>query len=83
MNDTTSDRPKDGDEPVDRAEQDLKATVDSIRTDIDRLATIEDEKVALDAEDPRVDRLSDEAVELADRISRETRAQRQLSEEVG
>lgn len=68
---------------VDAAEQDLKATAEAIRTDIGRLATIEDQKLALDPEDPEVDRLSDEAVDLADRISRETRAERQLSTELG
>lgn len=66
----------------DAAEQDLKATADSIRTDIGRLAVIEDEKLALDPEDPRVDSASDEAVRLADRIARETRAERQLSREI-
>jgi hypothetical protein len=65
------------------AEQDLHATAASIRVDIGRLAALEDEKLALDPEDPRVDEVSDEAVELADRIQRETRAERQLSREVG
>lgn len=64
------------------AAQDFRATAESIRTDIGRLAALEDEKLALDAEDPRVDRASDEAVRLADRIARETRAERQLSREV-
>ena len=68
---------------ADQAAQDLKATADSIRIDIGRLATIEDEKLVLDAEDPRVDQLSDEAVRLADRIRSETRAERQLSAEIG
>lgn len=64
------------------AAQDLKATAASIRTDIGRLAVLEDEKLALDPADPRVDAASDEAVRLADRIARETRAERQLSREV-
>ncbi len=64
------------------AEQDLKATADSIKTDIGRLAALEDEKLVLDPEDPRVDMVSDEAVGLADRIARETRVERQLSREV-
>jgi hypothetical protein len=83
MNDSTTDRPDDAGEPADRAQQDLNATADAIQSDIGRLAAIEDEKRALDVEDPLVDRLSAEAVALADRISRETRAERQLSEEVG
>lgn len=65
------------------AEQDLHATAESIRVDIGRLAALEDEKLALDPGDPRVDAVSDEAVELADRIQRETRAERQLSREIG
>lgn len=64
------------------AEQDLKATAESIRADIGRLAVLEDEKLALDPQDPRVDAASDEAVSLADRIARETRAERQLSREI-
>jgi hypothetical protein len=70
--------------PSDRAaaEQDLKATGDSIRADARRLVTLEDDKLALDAEDPEVDRLSDEAIELARRIARETVAERQLSQEI-
>ena len=83
MHENPTDRPGAGDESVDQAAQDLKATAESIRLDIGRLATIEDEKLALDAEDPRVDRLSDEAVDLAERIGRETRAERQLSKELG
>jgi hypothetical protein len=65
------------------AEQDLKATADSIRADAGRLATIEDDKLALDADDPEVGRLSDDAVELAERIVQQTTAERQLSQEVG
>lgn len=74
-----------GSDAADRraAEQDLHATAASIRVDIGRLAALEDQKLALDPQDPRVDAVSDEAVELADRIQRETRAERQLSREVG
>jgi hypothetical protein len=75
--DTTGDSDQAG------AKEDLRATTDSIRTDVSRLASLEDDKRALDPEDPDVDRLSDEAVGLADRIGRETRAERQLSEEIG
>ena len=69
--------------PESATEQDLKATAESIRIDIGRLAALEDVKLALDPEDPRVDTVSDEAVRLADRIARETRAERQLSREIG
>ena len=64
-------------------EQDLRATADSIRADVGRLAALEDEKIDLSPEDPRVDRISDEAVTLADRIARETRVERQLGKELG
>jgi phage host-nuclease inhibitor protein Gam len=65
------------------AAQDLRATGDQIRSDLRRLTTLEDEKRSLDPDDPQVDRLSSEAVALADRIARETRAERQLSDEIG
>jgi hypothetical protein len=87
MHDETTSRPADDDgsteRSVDPAEQDLRATAESIRSDSRRLASLEEEKLALDPEDDRVDRLSAEAIELADRIHRETRAQRQLSDELG
>ena len=63
-------------------EQDLHATEDSIRADVARLATIEARKSALRPANPEVDRLSDEAVELADGIGRKARAERQLGEDL-
>jgi hypothetical protein len=65
------------------AAEDLRATGDSIRADVQRLAGVEELKRGLDAEDPEVDRLSEEAVGLADRIGRQARAERQLSDEIG
>lgn len=71
--------------PADQAaaRQDLNATEDSIRVDIDRMATLEDEKAALDAKDPRIDAISDEVVRLADRVRREALVERQLGRELG
>jgi hypothetical protein len=69
--------------PQGDAAQDLRATAGQIRVDIGRLAALEDEKLTLEPDDPRVDQVSDEAVALADRIRRETRVERQLSEELG
>jgi hypothetical protein len=63
-------------------EQDLRATGDSIRADLSRLAHVEADKQALDPADPDVDRLSRVAVELADRIARKTRAERELSDAI-
>ena len=98
MPDDSTDQPNGADEPTDPAVQpatpspptdqdaateDLRATGDSIRSDIQRLAGVEEVKRALDADDPEVDRLSDEAVGLANRIARQTRAERQLSDEIG
>jgi hypothetical protein len=64
-------------------EQDLKATADAIRADVERLREIETRKEQLHPDDPRVDELSEAAVSIADRLSQETRAERQLSEELG
>lgn len=65
-----------------KAEQDLRATADAIRTDIERLSEIEERKATLPPESPEVDRISEEAVEVASRIQRETLAERQLSEQL-
>jgi hypothetical protein len=98
MRDDSIDDPNAADEPPDptaqpatpeahgdpmAAAEDLRATGDSIRADVRRLASVEEVKRGLDAEDPQVDRLSDEAVGLADRIARQARAERQLSDELG
>jgi len=64
-------------------EEDLRATGDSIRADVDRLADVEADKRALDPKDPDVDWLSDVAVALADGIARKTRAERELSDDIG
>jgi hypothetical protein len=71
------------DGPPGEVAQDLKATTDSILEDLRRLEAVEDEKQHLDAEDPATDRLSAEAVELAGRIERETKAEQQLAREIG
>jgi hypothetical protein len=60
-------------------EQDLRATEDSVRADAAELAKVEDTKAKLDPGDPKVDRLSAEAVDLADQLARKTRAQRDLA----
>ncbi|HLO35534.1 MAG TPA: hypothetical protein VK194_05610 [Candidatus Deferrimicrobium sp.] len=65
------------------ARQDLKATAAAIRADAQRLAGIEDEKSTLAADDPGFDRLSDDAVEVSERLRRETLAERQLADEIG
>jgi hypothetical protein len=62
--------------------QDLHATEDSIRADVAWLTTIEATKAALKPTDDEVDRLSDEAVDLADGIARKTRAERELGQQL-
>jgi hypothetical protein len=64
-------------------DQDLRATAESIRADSGELARIEDEKLGLEPEDPRVGGLSTRAVELAEQIAVKTRAELQLAEEGG
>ena len=63
--------------------EDLRATTDSIRQRLKRLLAIETEKRSLPAHDPRLDQLSNAAVEEADRIAWETRAERQLADDLG
>jgi hypothetical protein len=98
MRDDSTDEPTTPDEPPDpaapratagspaderAAAEDLRSTGDSIRADIRSLSDVEEEKRDLDADDPKVDGLSEQAVALANRIARQARAERQLSEEIG
>jgi hypothetical protein len=64
-------------------DEDLHATEDSIRADLARLTTLEASKTALDPDDPQVDALSDEAVQLAEGVARKTRAERELGRDLG
>ena len=73
---------REGDEDRPEMEQDLQATEDSIRSDLARLSALESAKTALDPTDPEVDRLSDEAVKLADGLARKTRAERELGQDL-
>ena len=65
------------------ADEDFRATADSIRADGRELSALEDEKLRLRPGDPRIDALSARAVELAERIAMKTRAEQQLAEELG
>lgn len=64
------------------AHDDLKATSESIRYDANRLKSVEEEKTELPPSDPRVDELSDRAVDVAERISVKANAQRQIADEI-
>jgi hypothetical protein len=98
MRDDNKDEPMTADEPPDlaaprpeagspaderAAAEDLRSTGDSIRADIRNLSSVEEEKRDLESDDPEVDQLSDQAVALANRIAKQARAERQLSEEIG
>jgi hypothetical protein len=66
---------------MDDLEQDIRATAQSIETDADRLAAIEDEKKALDSADPRLLELSREAEMISKRLVPKTVAERALVDE--
>ena len=63
---------------MDELEEDIRATAQSIETDADRLAAIEDEKKLLDSDDPRLLELSREAELISKRLVPQTIAERAL-----
>ncbi|MEO7664232.1 MAG: hypothetical protein ABIV26_03835 [Candidatus Limnocylindrales bacterium] len=63
---------------MDELEEDLRATAESIESDADRLASIEDEKKRLGLADPRLAELSREAETIARRLVPKTVAERAL-----
>jgi regulator of protease activity HflC (stomatin/prohibitin superfamily) len=64
------------------AEQDLRATSDSIRADARRLDAIEAQKGELSPGDPEADHLSADALELAERIEHQAKAERQITRDI-
>lgn len=66
---------------MDELEDDLRATAQSIESDADRLAEIEDEKKRLGSDDPRLLALSREAEAIAKRLVPKTVAERALAAE--
>ena len=60
-------------------EDDLRATADDIAADAARLAEIEEEKVGLDADDPRMVALSAESHRLAAKLVPKTEIELALS----
>jgi hypothetical protein len=74
--------PEDEDQQREMA-QDLRATNDAVRSDAEQLARLEAEKATMKPDDPALDRASEEAVRLGERIAHETRAERQLGSEIG
>jgi hypothetical protein len=63
--------------------QDLRATNDAVQSDAEKLADLEAEKATMEPADPALDRASEEAVRLGERIAHETRAERRLGSEIG
>jgi len=67
---------------VPNAEEDLRATSDSIQDDAARLKDLEDEKAGLDADDPRVPDLSREIERLGHALAEKTTVERVLADEL-
>jgi hypothetical protein len=64
------------------AEEDLRATSESIHDDAERLEALEEEKAGVAADDPRLSALSREAERLAHSIAAKTTVERALSDEL-
>ena len=61
--------------------EDLQATAENVAMDAQVLERIEDEKLRTDPADPRLQELSDKAVEIAKELHAKTIAQRDLAAE--
>jgi hypothetical protein len=64
-------------------EGDLRATAEDIAADAAQLRAIEEEKAALDPEDPRVQELSAQSERLARRLVPKTVAEREITDAIG
>jgi len=62
-------------------EDDLRTTAEAIKADATRVQEIEQRKLELDADDPRIPELAEEAVAVAERLLREARVERALAAE--
>ena len=63
-------------------ESDLKATAEDIAADASQLKALEEEKAALDPEDPRVQELSAKGERLARRLVPKTVAEREITDSI-
>jgi hypothetical protein len=63
------------------AQEDLKATSDSIRHDAQRLSDLEKAKTELDPADPRVEQMSKDIEKLIAEIADKAKAERELAED--
>lgn len=62
-------------------EDDLRATAESIVADAERLVEIENEKLVMSLDDPKVVELSDEAEAIAAKLAVKTAAEASIVEE--
>jgi hypothetical protein len=67
---------------VSNLEDDLKATVETLQTDVEALKDIEDLKADLEPTDPRIRDLSRAAESLGKRVAIETTVERELADQV-
>jgi len=63
-------------------EHDLRATEESIQRDADTLKRLEEKKAGLDPTDLRVDRISEQVVDVANGLRDKAIAERELSHEI-
>jgi hypothetical protein len=64
-------------------EGDLRATAEDIAADAAQIKELEEEKVELDAEDPRVQELSAKSERLARQLVPKTIAEREITDAIG
>ena len=64
------------------ADEDLRATSESIQDDAGRLEAIEEEKAGVETDDPRLATLSREAERLAHGIAAKATVERALADEI-
>jgi hypothetical protein len=64
-------------------ESDLRATAEDIAADAAQLKSVEEEKAALEPEDPRIHELSAKAERLARQLVPKTVAEREITDAIG
>ena len=62
-------------------EDDLRTTAEAIKADATRVQEIEQQKLELDGDDPRIPELAEEAEDVAERLLDEARIERALAAE--
>ena len=63
---------------MDEREDAIRATADDLIADADELQVIESKKATMGPDDPRVQRLADEAVVLVEEMTAKAMAQREI-----